>query len=266
MAEEIFKLIQERSEKMSNIIPFDYHGKEIRTVTLDGEPWFVAKDVCEVLDIENPSDAIKRLDADERARFNLGRQGGTNIVSESGLYSLTLGSKKPEAKPFKRWITHEVIPAIRKTGGYVSDSSKFVDSYFPQLREDQRSVLNLLLDESRRMGEKIKADSSKVLFADAVEASDTSILVGELAKLIRQNGVEIGQTRLFRWLRENGYLIKYGESYNLPTQRSMELGLIQIKERTVSNPNGSSMVTRTPKITGKGQAYFINKFLREELN
>ena len=228
----------------------------VRTVMMDGEPWFVAKDVCECLEIINTTDAMKRLDDDEKARFNLGLPGGdTNTVNEYGLYSLALGSRKPEAKAFKRWITHEVIPSIRKHGGYLTPSK------IEEVLSNPDTIIKLATDlkEARAKMEEMKP---KALFADAVSTAETSILVGELAKLIKQNGVDMGEKRLFKWMRGNGYLIsRNGADKNMPTQKSMELGLFEIKERAMNNPDGSVMITKTTKVTGKGQVYFVNKFI-----
>lgn len=248
---------------------FNYQDQEIRTVIQDGQPWFVAKDVCDVLEIKNPSDALLRLDADEKTTLGLTDSGGRpykqSIVNEPGLYTLILGSRKPEAKQFKRWITHEVIPTIRKTGGYVANDELFIQTYLPQADEQTKHFFKATLQTMKEQSKQIEAMKPKALFADAVETSESSVLVGELAKLLQQNNVQIGPNKLFEWLRENGYLIrKKGESYNLPTQRSMDMGLFEIKKRAVNNPDGSVRTTRTPKVTGKGQVYFINKFLASE--
>lgn len=236
---------------------------QVRTINRNGEPWFVAKDVCLALEISNPSDALKRLDEDERARLNLGRQGETNIVNEPGLYSLVLGSRKPEAKAFKRWITHEVIPSIRKNGGYIAGQETMTDDELlaNALMVAQRKIE--ARDKQIEVQEKqIEAMHPKALFADAVSASKTSILIGDLAKLLKQNGVDIGQKRLFQWLRENKYLISQkGASYNSPTQRSMDLKLFEVKETTITHADGHITINRTAKVTGKGQVYFINKFV-----
>lgn len=237
---------------------------KIRTVTLNGAPWFVAADVCRALDIANSRDAVKRLDDDERGVVSTDTLGGVQemtVVTESGLYSLVLGSRKPEAKQFKRWITHEVIPTIRKTGGYVNNDELFVRTYLPNADDTTKALFRSTLETIRKQNAKIEEYKPKAIFADAVSASKTSILVGELAKILQQNGVAIGQNRLFAWLRNNGYLCCYGERYNMPTQRSMEMSLFEIKETTINNPDGSIRVSRTVKVTGKGQQYFINKFL-----
>lgn len=242
---------------------------EIRAITIDDEPWLVAADVCSALDIGNPSQAISRLDDDEKMTLTTneghsGKVGGAqmlNVISEAGLYSLILKSRKPEAKAFKRWFTHEVIPTIRKTGGYVNDTAQFVESYFGQLDPSQKHALTMMFDESKRMSAQLKEQAPKVLFANAVETAHNSILIGDLAKIIRQNGVDIGQKRLFDWMRQNGYLIKGGQSKNMPTQKAMDMNLFEVKESTVNNPDGSVRITRTTKVTGKGQTYFVKKFL-----
>lgn len=230
---------------------------EVRVIEKDGQPWFVASDICKVLALQNATQALYRLDDDERSMFNIGRQGEANIVNEYGLYNLILASRKPEAKKFKRWVTHEVIPSIRKNGGYIANQ----ETLTPEQIVAQALIVaqNIIQEKDRLLAEQ----KPKVLFADAVSTSHTSILVGELAKLINQNGVDIGQNRLFEWLRDNGFLIKRnGTDYNMPTQYSIDLGLFEIKERSIANPDGSVRITKTPKVTGKGQQYFINKFLR----
>ena len=232
---------------------------EVRTIEKNGEPWFVAADVCKVLDLSNPTIAASRLDEDERAKFNLGRQGETTIVSEAGLYTLVLGSRKPEAKAFKRWITHEVIPTIRRHGAYATETT--IESIIADPESGIKLLQALKAEQERRKEAEAVAEAQrpKALFADAVAASDNSILVGELAKILRQNGVETGQNRLFRWMRDNGYIMRYT---NVPTQYSMERGLMEeVKERAINNPDGSVRITQTIKVTGKGQAYFVNKFI-----
>lgn len=241
----------------------------IRAVQRDGEPWFVATDVCKALEIDTT--ATRRLDDDEKAALRLTQTSSNGvrqerevtIINEPGLYSLVLGSRKPEAKLFKRWITHEVIPTIRKHGAYMTPETiektltdpDFIIQLATQLKDEQakRAVLEA----------KIEADAPKVLFSESVEASDCSILVGQLAKQLRQNGVDIGQQRLFKRLREEGYLCSSrGDRYNMPTQRAMDMGLFEIKERTVNNPDGSIRVTFTPMVSGKGQIYFTNRYMK----
>lgn len=233
----------------------------VRIVMKEQEPWFVAKDVCNCLEINNSRQALIRLDDDEKSSviLNDGTPGNPekSIVNEYGLYSLVLSSRKQEAKEFKRWITHDVIPQIRKTGQYIADIPKTLPdalrAYANEVEEHNKA--KLLIEEQK----------PKVLFADSVAASHTSILVGDLAKLLHQNGVKnMGQKRLFNWLRENSYLIKRkGSDYNSPTQKAMEMGLFQIKETVVSHADGHTSVNKTTKVTGKGQQYFINKFLGE---
>ncbi|MEG7335634.1 phage antirepressor [Bacillus sp. 0102A] len=248
---------------------FNYQDQQVRTVVKDGQPWFVAKDVCNVLNHSNHKVAASRLDEDEVSKVyltdSLGRNQKTTVVNEAGLYSLILTSNKPEAKQFKRWITHEVIPTIRKTGGYVANDDLFIQTYLPQADENTRLFFKATLHTMKEQSKQIETMKPKVIFAEAVESSESSVLVGELAKIIQQNGVDIGPNKLFQWLRDNGYLIrKKGESFNLPTQRSMDMGLFEIKKRTVSNLDGSIRTTRTPKVTGKGQIYFVNKFMSSQ--
>lgn len=228
----------------------------VRTMMIDGEPYFVGKDVADILGYADPNKALAmHVDDDDKLNdktaSSLGQRGGW-LINESGLYSLVLSSKLPSAKRFKRWVTSEVLPSIRKTGGY-----ELPKSYKEALQDllIQVEKNELLRAENERM-------KPKEIFADAVNASKTSILIGELAKLIAQNGVQIGQKRLFSWLRDNGYLMRGGSSMNLPQQRYIEQGLFEIKENSITNPDGSVRVTKTTKVTGKGQIYFINKFLQ----
>ncbi|WP_339089427.1 phage antirepressor [Clostridioides difficile] len=239
---------------------------EIRVIELNGEPWFVGKDVAEKLGYKDTSDALKRhVDDEDKGVGEIPTPGGNQnmkIINESGLYSLILSSKLPNAKAFKRWVTNEILPSIRKTGGYIHTTSNMSDDEIMAraLQVAQKTIEK----KSREIEEKdkvIQLQQPKVLFADSVASSDNSILVGELAKLLRQNGIDTGQNRLFDWLRNNGYLIKRkGEDYNTPTQKSIDLGVIETKEGTRVHPDGHTSITKTPKITGKGQIYFINKF------
>ncbi|EPC46359.1 prophage antirepressor [Lacticaseibacillus paracasei subsp. paracasei Lpp219] len=250
---------------MNELQLFQFEDNQIRTVSSNGIIWFAAVDVTDALGIKNPSDAIKPLDEDERTRFNLGRQGSANFISEPGLYKLIGASRKPAAKRFNRWVTHEVLPSIRKHGAYMTPETiekaiynpDFIINLATKLKDEQAKTAALTADNETM--------KPKALFADAVATSHTSILIGDLAKLIRQNGVDIGQNRLFAWLREHGYLIGSGDRRNMPTQRAMDLGLFDIKERTFQNPDGSVRITKTTKVTGKGQQYFINKFLQKEI-
>lgn len=241
---------------------------EIRTVTKNNEPWFVAIDVCNALELSNPTVVVGRLDEDERTKFNLGRQGMTNIVSEYGLYNLILASRKKEAKKFKRWITHEVIPTIRKHGAYMS--SEVIEKTLSDPDYLIRLATNLKEEKAKRaLAEaQIERDKPKVLFADTVSASNQSCLVGELAKLISQEAIrrgeidkKIGQNNLFAWMRSSGYLCKSGERKNQPLQQYVEQGLFELKKGSYVDSNGSNITTTTTKVTGKGQIYFVNKFL-----
>jgi anti-repressor protein len=212
--------------------------------------------VCEILDIGNPSQALTRLDEDEKGIISNDTLRGEQevlCITESGLYSLVLGSRKPEAKQFKRWVTHEILPAIRKTGTY---------NAVPQTLPEALRLAATAIEEKEKAVAQLAAAQPKVLFADSVSASHTTILVGELAKLLKQNGIDIGQNRLFQWMREKGYLInRAGSDYNMPTQRSMNLELFSIKETSVTHADGHISVNKTAKVTGKGQLYFVNKFL-----
>lgn len=236
---------------------------EIRTITKDDEPMFCLADVCKALEMSNPTMVAQRLDDDERTKLDLGRQGETNFITESGLYAVILRSDKPNAKKFRKWVTSEVLPSIRKTGGYIAGQETLSDE---ELMAKALLVANNKIAERDKIIEqkqaRIEQMKPKEIFADAVSASHTSILVGDLAKLICQNGYQIGQKRLFDWLRANGYLIKTGSSYNMPTQRYVEQGLFEIKESNLVNPDGSVRITKTTKVTGKGQVYFVNKFLK----
>ena len=244
---------------------------EIRTLTKDGELWFVGKDVAEALGYSNTKDALARhVEEDDKIRGSQiptpsGSQTMT-LINESGLYSLILSSKLPTAKQFKHWVTSEVIPSIRKHGAYMTPEKLEAAILNPDVMIQLCQNLKEEQDKRKALEAQAEADRPKVLFADAVSASKTDILVGELAKLLKQNGVDIGQQRLFGWLRKHGYLMKSGTSYNLPTQRSMEAGWFRIKESTVVHSDGHTSTNRTPKVTGKGQQYFINLFLsgREE--
>lgn len=242
---------------------------EVRTVTIDGDPWFVGKDVASALGYANASKAVsthineedrilKTLEADSQNGNVVKTQ--TALINESGLYSLILSSKLPSAKRFKHWVTSEVLPSIRKHGVYAVDElladPDMAIKAFTALKEE-REKNKLLQADNQRM-------KPKEIFADAVSTSHTSILIGDLAKILKQNGIETGQKRLFEWMREHGYLIKRnGADYNMPTQKSMDLELFEIKESTVNNPDGSVRINKTTKVTGKGQQYFINKFLGE---
>ena len=240
----------------------------IRTVAINGEPWFVGKDVAERLGYERATKAIQdHVDNEDKDEVpiqdSIGRMQKTPIINESGLYSLVLSSKLPRAKAFKRWVTSEVIPSIRKRGVYATPQTAEQMLKDPDVMIRALQELKAERQKRQELEQKQKEDAPKVIFADAVAASQTSILVGDLAKLICQNGVAIGQTRLFAWMRANGFLMnRVGLSYNMPTQRAMEAGLFEIKESTFVHSDGRIGVVKTPKVTGKGQQYFINRFLR----
>lgn len=239
----------------------------VRTISINGEPWFVGKDVANILGYQNGSRDINRhVEEEDRNKtmiFDGNQNKETIVINESGLYSLILSSKLPTAKAFKRWVTSEILPSIRKYGAYMTEQTvekaltdpDFLIRLATELKQEQEKRKNL---ESQ-----IQADKPKVIFADSVTTSNTCILVGELAKILKGNGVNIGQNRLFEWLRENGYLVnRKGTDYNTPTQKSMDLGLFKIKETTVIRSDGHIQISKTPKITGKGQIYFTNKFLK----
>ena len=236
----------------------------VRVVDMNGEPWFVARDVCECLELGNPRTSIALLDEDEKGVHTMDTPGGAqemSIVSEAGLYSLILRSRKPEAKTFKRWITHEVLPAIRKHGGYLTPAK--LEEALTDPDTIIRLATNLKAEREKRQALEAQAaaDRPKVVFAESIEVAKTSILVGEMAKLIKQaTGCDMGQNRFFEWLRANGYLHKGGSARNMPTQRCIDAGWMEIKEGTRIGSSGECHITRTPKVTGKGQIYFVNLF------
>lgn len=230
---------------------------DVRTVTINGEPWFVGKDVAAALGYVKTRNAltVHVSEEDKKDAPFQGPLGGTQtmiIINESGLYALIFGSKLESAQRFKHWVTSEVLPAIRKTGSYQAPQGKELLAL--AVLEAQKTI-----EEQSKAIERMKP---KVIFANAVETSHTSILIGDLAKLLKQNGVETGQKRLFDWMREKGYLIKRkGSDWNMPTQKAMNMKLFEVKESTVNNPDGSVRINRTTKVTGRGQTYFVNKFL-----
>lgn len=240
----------------------------VRTVEREGEPWFVGKDVAQALGYgegKSLANAVaNHVDEEDKGVTELMTPGGKQkmtIINESGIYSLVLSSKLPGAKKFKRWVTAEVLPSIRRHGIYATDQvlEEIISDpdtgirLLQQLKEERRKV--------RELETKAEEDRPKVLFADSVSASDTTILVGDLAKLLRQNGFAIGQNRLFELLRKEGFLIKDGSRKNMPTQRAMEMGLFRVKERAISNPDGTVRTTLTTLVTGKGQQFFVNRYL-----
>ena len=238
----------------------------VRTLTIDEKPYFVGKDVAEILGYSNTQKAIRdHVDDEDKLTERIVLSGQNReiiIINESGLYSLILSSKLPNAKRFKRWVTSEVLPSIRKHGAYMTDSTLEQALTSPDFLI--KLATELKTEKEKRQALEVQAEENKpkVLFADAVSVSNTSILVGDLAKIIKQNGVNIGANRLFAWLRDNGYLIKRkGNDYNMPTQYSMELQLFEVKETVITHSDGHTSISKTPKVTGKGQQYFVNKFL-----
>lgn len=247
----------------SNLQLFAFEGSQIRALEIENEPWFVGKDVAEILGYKKARNAIAQHvdDEDKKDAPIQGTLGGTQsmtIINESGLYSLILSSKMPNAKKFKHWVTSEVLPTIRKHGAYMTDEKAF------DIVHNKNGLADLLQQAADQLKQKdiqIEKMKPKAMLADAITASETSILVGEMAKILKKNGVNTGQNRFFKWLRENGYLIKRkGTDYNMPTQKSMNLKLFEIKERTIVDGN-STRIVKTPKITGNGQQYFTNLFL-----
>lgn len=245
----------------NEIQKFDFKGAALRTLTDEaGEPWFVLKDCMSILDLGNPTETVKMFDKDEFSTTevidSIGRRQQTYIISEPGLYRLVMKSRKPEAKEFQRWVTHEVLPSIRKHGGYMAGQERMTPE---QMALASMRWLQSKVDEQAKQ---LKAQEGKVLFANAVETARTSILVGDFAKILKSNGIDIGPRRRFAWLREHGWLIKAkGSSWNMPTQKAMDLHLFEVKETTISHSDGHTTINKTPKMTGKGQTYFAKLFL-----
>lgn len=242
---------------------------QVRTVTVKDEPWFIGKDVAEALGYSNTRDAMaKHVDAEDKGVAKCDTPSGSQemtVINESGLYSLVLSSKRPTAKKFKRWVTGEVLPTIRKHGAYMTEDAlkkaitepDFLIGLANELKKEKAARL--------AAEQQIEADRPKVTFANAVNVSKDGMLIGMLAKILHQNGVNMGQKRLFQWMREKGYLMKSGADKNMPTQRAREMGLFKVKERAIDNPDGSVRLTRTTLVTGKGQQYFINKLLAPQM-
>lgn len=237
----------------------------IRVFERENTPWFVGKDVADILGYQNGSRDINRhVDEEDRHKvmfFDGNQDKETIIINESGLYSLILSSKMLNAKKFKHWVTSEVLPTIRKHGAYMTEET--IEKAITSPDFLIKLATNLKEEKEKRLAaeRQIEADRPKVTFANAVNVSKDGMLIGMLAKLLHQNGVDIGQKRLFQWMRDNGYLMKSGADRNMPTQKARELGLFKVKERAIDNPDGSVRLTRTTLVTGKGQEYFINKFL-----
>lgn len=266
---------------------------QIRTsISANGEPLFCLADVCKALEIGNPSQVKQRLQQNgvisNEVMDSMCRPQRLNFITEPNLYKCIFQSRKKEAEQFQDWVCGEVLPSIRKSGGYmVARADETPEQIMARAlivaqetinrqkaalskAESKNYVLQCQNDALTSMNEgqqrTIKFLQPGATFAKAVETSEHSILVGELARIIKQNGVEIGQNRLFQWLREKGYLCKKGEMYNQPTQKALQMGLFEIKKTVITKPNGNSLVTTTTKVTGKGQIYFTNKFLYDAIN
>lgn len=249
---------------MNELKIFNYENAEIRTTIIKNEPWFVGKDVADALGYNQTSNIVKRLDQEDFISSKLeGMNMKSILINESGLYNAILGSKLPTAKKFKRWVTSEVLPDIRKHGMYMSAETLLGD---PDVLIKTLTEYKKEKEQRIRLEQENRAMKPKAFFAESVMASKSNILIGELAKILKQNGHDIGQNRLFDWMRKNGYLIsRKGTDYNMPTQRSMELGLFKIKESTVTHSDGHTTINKTTKVTGKGQVYFVNKFNDQEV-
>ena len=260
------KEMRKGEDNMIEIFKNEEFG-EIRTLTINNEPYFVGKDIAEILDYNEPNKAITRhIDEDDRIKHpitdNLGRIQKSWVINESGLYSLILSSKLPTAKKFKRWVTNDVLPSIRKHGAYMTEETIEKAITNPDFLIKLATELKHEKEQRKLLEEEKKINAPKVIFADAVSVSDTNISIGSLSKLLKQNGISVGRNRLFEWLRENKYLISKGSDKNMPTQRSMEQGLFEVKEGTIGTPNGEVKLTKTTMVTGKGQQYFINRILK----
>lgn len=258
---------------MNNIKTFENtEFGSLEVVLIEGKPYFPATECAKILGYSDADQAVRRHCAHPSKRRVVSKTtnqyGKTseqevekNYIPEGDLYRLIIRSKLPAAERFERWVFDEVLPSIRQTGGYVSNEDLFLNTYLPNADEATRAMFRSTLETVRKLNAQIEENKPKVLFADAVAASHTSILIGDLAKLLRQNGVQMGQNRLFDWMRQNGYLHSSGARRNMPTQRSMENGWFEVKESTIGNPDGSVRVVRTTKVSGKGQTYFINCFM-----
>lgn len=250
---------------MTNITPFTFDTHPVRVIERDGEPWFVAADCAHALEYRDAANLIRGLDPEDRGTHNLSTPSGAQemtIISEGGLYTALVRARTERAKPFRRWVTHEVLPAIRRHGLYATPRTA------EEILSDPDTMIRILQDLKAERAARASleaqavADRPKVLFADAVSTSSSEILVGDLAKILRGNGIPVGANRLFAWLRNNGFLIRRdGSDWNMPTQKSMELELFRVKETAVVHSDGHTSLSKTPKVTGKGQQYFIDGFL-----
>ena len=239
---------------------------EVRVAGTSENPLFCLADVFKILGLRVDAVQSRLTDAPIRIGVtdSIGREQQMNFVNEKNLYKVIMRSDKPQAEPFQDWVCGEVLPSIRKHGAYMTNdtlekaltSPDFLIQLATNLKEEQQKRIEA--------EQKIRSDAPKVLFADAVSTSRRSCLIAELAKILQQNGIKIGQNRLFEWLRKNGYLCQKGQYYNQPSQKSMELGLFEIKQTTINKPDGSVLVSTTTKVTGKGQIYFVDKFLNAQ--
>lgn len=248
-----------------NNLTYTFRENNVRVEMVNNEPWFLAKDVCEILDLNNSRQALTRLDDDEKSdvTINDGRQNRSmSVVNESGLYQLIFTSRKEEAKEFRKWVTSEVLPSIRKDGGYiVSKEDESPELIMARALMVAQKTIERNQKALKQAESKLVEQQPKVLFADAVTASSDCILIRDLAKLLKQNGIDTGEQRLYRWLRENGYIVKYG---NAPTQKSMNLELFEVSKVAINIPGKEVKVRSTTKVTTKGQAYFVKKFLKAQ--
>lgn len=264
---------------MNEIQIFNFNDNQVRVIEKDGEPWWVAKDVCDYFGDSNYRRQTAGLDEDEKGVSQINTPGGIQsmtVINESGLYSLLFAMQPEKARgvsdeyiverqekiqAFKRWVTHEVIPSVRKHGAYMTPETIEKTLLNPDFIIGLAQNLKAEQQKNAQLTAKVEQDAPKVLFADSVSASNTDILIGELAKLLKQNGYEIGQNRLFEQLRADGFLMKTGSSRNMPTQKAMEMGLFRVQEATVNKPDGTPVITKTTKVTGRGQLFFVNRFV-----
>lgn len=260
----------------SNLQLFDFEGNQVRALEIKNKPWFIGKDVAKILGYKNLSAALSQhVDKEDQKALSYkayrdscmtlwtDKNDFSNkmVINESGVYSLIFGSELPTTKDFKHWVTSEVLPAIRRHGAYMTDKKAF------DVLHNKNGLADLLQQAADQLKQKdiqIAEMKPKALFADSVATSHSTVLIGELAKILRGNGVDIGAIRLFSWMREHGYLIsRKGSDWNMPTQRAMDLGLFKIKETIINHPNGTTSISKTTKVTGKGQQYFISRFLSQ---
>ncbi|MFS0560090.1 phage antirepressor KilAC domain-containing protein [Terribacillus sp. 179-K 1B1 HS] len=257
-----------------NLISKMFDGEKLTIIPNNGDPIFLLKDVCSILELGQVAGVKRRLSDDVISNHpiidSLGRTQQATFINEDGLYDVILDSRKPEAKRFRKYVTNEVLPSIRKTGGYVQENRAidFVDNWMPDLDDVSKQAIastletnRKLMTENKKLNTAIQEQRPKVVFAEAYEVSDDTITVKEMANLLKQKGIDTGEQRLYRWLREHGYICSKGSYYNLPTQRALDMGLFQIKKGVRTGTGGALRQTRTTKVTGKGQVYFVNKFI-----